>query len=298
MGQHKQIQWFPGHMAKTRRLIKENLSLVDLVVELLDARIPRSSRNPEIDRLIGKKPRMVLLNKCDAADPDWNNRWVQWFASQGIEALCTDCRSGKGLKIFGSAVRSQLAPLLERQAAKGMVGRPLRIMIVGIPNVGKSSLINRLAGSRRAKVEDRPGVTKGKQWISLSNGLELLDTPGVLWPKFEDPAVGQRLAFVGSIRDEILDVEDLAVGLVALLREEYPALLSNRYGVEPQCQGDAYLLLQEIARRRGMLVSGGQADTLRCSVMLLDEFRGGKMGRVTLELPPTAQKKEAPYATS
>lgn len=297
MDQHKQIQWFPGHMAKTRRLIKENLSLVDLVVELLDARIPQSSRNPEIDRLIGKKPRIVLLNKCDAADPDWNNRWVQWFASQGIEALCTDCRSGKGLKIFEPTVRGRLAALLERQAAKGMAGRPLRIMIVGIPNVGKSSLINRLAGSRRAKVEDRPGVTKGKQWISLSNGLELLDTPGVLWPKFEDPAVGQRLAFVGSIRDEILDVEDLAVRLVALLRQEYPALLSNRYGVEPQRQEDAYLLLQEIARRRGMLVSGGQADTLRCSVMLLDEFRGGKMGRVTLELPPPAPKKEAPYGT-
>ena len=292
MDQHKQIQWFPGHMAKTRRLIKENLSMVDLVVELLDARIPRSSRNPEIDRLVGKKPRMVLLNKCDAADPELNARWSEWFAARGIPALCTDCRSGKGLKNFEPAIRSQLKPLLERQAAKGMVGRPIRIMIVGIPNVGKSSLINRLAGSRRAKVEDRPGVTRGKQWISLSTGLELLDTPGVLWPKFEDSAVGQRLAFVGSIRDEILDVEDLAVRLVALLREEYPALLSSRYGVDPAQQEDAYELLKEIARRRKMLVSGCEPDTLRCSVMLLDEFRGGKMGRVTLEAPP---KKEAPH---
>lgn len=295
MDQHKQIQWFPGHMAKTRRLIKENLSMVDLVAELLDARIPHSSRNPEIDRLIGKKPRMVLLNKSDAADPDWNGRWVQWFAKENILALCTDCRSGKGLKNFEPAVRSQLQSLLERQAAKGMGGRPLRIMIVGIPNVGKSSLINRLAGSRRAKAEDRPGVTKGKQWISLSSGLELLDTPGVLWPKFEDPKVGQHLAFVGSIRDEILDVEDLAVRLLVLLKEAYPALLFNRYGVAPNQEEDAYPLLQEIARRRGMLVSGGEPDTLRCAVMLLDEFRGGKMGRITLETPLSSSTKEASY---
>lgn len=282
------IQWFPGHMTKTRRLMESCLKLVDVVVELTDARIPASSRNPEIDRLVGAKPRVVLLNKCDSADEAATKKWIDYYAAKGIHAIPTDCRSGKGLKAFLPLVREQLAELLARRAAKGMSGQPIRMMIVGIPNVGKSSLINRLAGSRRAKVEDRPGVTRGRQWVALEGGIELLDMPGVLWPKFEDQLVGERLAFTGAVKDDVLDIELLAMRLLWLLNAEYPHLLTERYKVkEGEADGlDAYDLLELVGKKRGMLISGGEVNTERAAITVLDEFRSGKLGRITLELPP------------
>ena len=282
------IQWFPGHMAKTRRLMADSLRLVDIVVELTDARIPASSRNPEIDRLVGKKPRIVLLNKCDSADEGMTRRWIDYYAAQGIPSIATDCRSGKGLKAFLPLVRHTLADELARRDAKGMSGKPIRMMIVGVPNVGKSSLINRLAGSRRAKVEDRPGVTRGRQWVSLEGGIDLLDMPGVLWPKFEDPAVGERLAFTGAVKDDVLDLELLAMRLLWLLQADYPELLAQRYNFKPgETEGlDAYGLLCLVGKKRGMLISGGEVNTERAAITVLDEFRSGKIGRMTLESPP------------
>ncbi|GKH51170.1 MAG: ribosome biogenesis GTPase YlqF [Oscillospiraceae bacterium] len=285
--QGKQIQWFPGHMAKTRRLMRESLPLIDAVVELRDARIVRSSRNPEIEGLTRSKPRLILLNKSDVADPQVTARWREFFAGRGLPALEADCRSGKGLRQLEPRLRELCAERLERNAARGMTGRPLRLMIVGIPNVGKSSLINRLAGQRRTKVEDRPGVTRGRQWVKLEGGMELLDMPGVLWPKFEDQKVGCHLAYTGAIRDEILDQEDLACSLLLLLAARYPAALSSRYRLEPvELEGtDGYGLLCLVAKKRGMLLPGGDADTLRAAITLLDEFRGGKIGRISLETP-------------
>jgi len=282
------VQWFPGHMAKTRRMMQSNLKLVDIVVELTDARIPQSSRNPEIDRIVGQKPRVVLLNKCDAAGDAITKRWIAWYAQQGIPAIATDCRSGKGLNAFLPLVREALKEQIARWEKKGMKGRPIRMMIVGIPNVGKSSLINRLAGSRRAKVEDRPGVTRGKQWVTLDKGVELLDMPGVLWPKFEDKTVGERLAFTGAVKDDIMDVELLAVRLLEVLTEmNYGSLLSARYKLEPEeLQGSGYDILQAIGRRRGMLVSGGEINTERAAITVMDEFRAGTIGRISLEQPP------------
>ncbi len=279
------VQWFPGHMAKTRRKIKENLAKVDAVAELLDARIPISSRNPDLGGLIGQKPRIVLLNKADAADELATRRWLSHFHKQGIGALALDCRSGKGLNQFAPAVRELLKDRIAAWAAKGMAGRPIKVMIVGIPNVGKSSFINRMAGGARAKVEDRPGVTRGNQWFSIGKGLELLDTPGVLWPKFEDPAVGERLAFMGSVRDTILDTEQLAARLASLLGGEHPGMLRARYRLPEIEISDGFALLEQIGRRRGMLVSGGEVDLERAASTLLDEFRGGKLGRITLEMP-------------
>ncbi len=274
-------------MAKTRRLMRESLPLIDAVVELRDARIVRSSRNPEIQGLTRDKPRLILLNKADVADGQVTARWKEFFEKKGLAALEADCRSGRGLKQLEPALRELCAERLERNAARGMSGRPLRLMIVGIPNVGKSSLINRLAGQRRAKVEDRPGITRGRQWVKLDGGMELLDMPGVLWPKFEDQKVGRFLAYTGAIRDEILDQEDLACSLLDLLAQRYPAALSARYKLEPAelAELHGYDLLCLVARRRGMLIPGGEADTLRASIMLLDEFRGGKLGRISLESP-------------
>lgn len=282
------IQWFPGHMTKTRRLMESRLKLVDLVVELTDARIPASSRNPEIDRLVGQKPRVVLLNKCDSADEAATKAWLNWYAARGIPALATDCRSGKGLKGFLPMVRQALAPLLERRAAKGMGGQPIRLMIVGVPNVGKSSLINRLAGSKRAKVEDRPGVTRGQQWVTLEGGVELLDMPGVLWPKFQDPEVGEKLAFTGAVKDDVVDLELLAMRLLWLLRGRYQDLLTARYKIKPEeLEGlEPYELLCLVGRKRGMLISGGEVNTERAAITVLDEFRSGKLGRITLDPPP------------
>ena len=287
MAETLSVQWFPGHMAKTRRMMAANLKLVDLVVELTDARIPMSSRNPEVDRIVGKKPRIVLLNKSDSADDAVTQKWLNWYRSKGIVALATDCRSGKGLKAFTAAAKEVLADKLSQWEQKGMGGRPIRMMIVGIPNVGKSSLINRLAGSKRAKVEDRPGVTRGKQWVTLDSGMELLDMPGVLWPKFEDKEAGERLAFVGSVKDDILDVEYLAMRLLEVLREPYGDLVAQRYKLEEETvrKLDGYDLLEAIGRKRGMMMAGGHVNTERAAIMVLDEFRGGVIGRITLEAP-------------
>lgn len=294
MEQEITIQWFPGHMAKTRRMMRDNLKLVDLVVELRDARVPMSSANPEIKKLIGAKRRIVLLNKSDMADGSVTQEWCALLQKQGVSALAVDCRSGKGLKNLFPLVEKVMEQELARRREKGMVGRPIRMMIVGIPNVGKSSLINRLAGSRRAKVEDRPGVTRGKQWVKLeSYPAELLDMPGVLWPKFEDPMVGRRLAFTGAVKDDILDVELLSMYLLEFLAETYPHLLEKRYGLtgEEMAGKEPYELLSLIGRKRGMLVPGGEINTERAAIMLLDEFRGGVIGRISLERPDREGKR-------
>lgn len=283
------IQWFPGHMAKTRRLIQQNLKLVDIVVELVDARIPISSRNPELDKWIERKPRVILLNKCDVADERMTQSWCSYFSNRGIPALATDSTNGRGLKNFAPMVREVLSELLARREAKGMIGRPIRLMIVGIPNVGKSSFINKLAGGKFAKVEDRPGVTRTKQWISFGGDMELMDMPGVLWPKFEDKVVGEHLAFTGAVKDDVLDIEWLAMRLLQLLAEDYPEALKERYKIEIPEEIDGYDLLCAVGKKRGMLVSGGEINTERAAIMLLDEFRGGKLGRITLEKPPTKE---------
>ena len=286
------VQWFPGHMAKTRRLMQANLKLVDLVVELTDARIPQSSRNQELDRLLGKKPRLLLLNKSDSADEEETRRWLQWYKDRGVAAIAADCRTGKGLGQFLPAVRSILEERIAQWEARGEVGRPIRMMIVGIPNVGKSSLINRLAGGKRAKVEDRPGVTRGKQWVTLEGGIELLDMPGVLWPKFQEPEAGERLAFVGSVKDDVIDIEHLAVRLLEVLAPREGEKLAARYRLtaEEVAESEPFDLLELIGRRRGMLLSGGLVNTERAAIMVVDEFRGGLWGRITLE--PCPEKED------
>lgn len=285
------IQWFPGHMTKTRRMIEKNLKMVDLVLEIIDARIPMSSKNPELDRWLNNKPRIILLNKCDCADDNVTRQWISYFQSIGVEAIAADCKTGKGLKALDAAMKRTLAAKQAQWDRKGMVGRSPRMMIVGVPNVGKSSFINRMAGSKRAKAEDRPGVTRDKQWVTLDNGMELLDTPGVLWPKFEDPAVGEKLAFIGSVKDDVVDTELLAMRLAVYLRENYKDALYARYKLTPEAADEleAYDLLRLIARKRGMLLSGNEEDTERMAIVFLDEFRGGKIGRISFERPP---KKE------
>lgn len=280
------IQWFPGHMAKTRRLMGESLKLVDIVVELIDARVPRSSRNPELDKWVRGKPRLVVVNKCDTADKTVTQKWLDWFAAKKIPAIAIDCKTKQGVKGFIPAVRKVLASELARRREKGMSGKPLRMMIVGIPNVGKSSLINTLAGGKRARVEDRPGVTRGRQWVSLDNGVDLLDMPGVLWPKFEDPIVGEHLAFTGAVKDDVVDIEWLAMRLLYLLNMDYHELLVQRYGLgEDSVEADGPGLLAQVAKRRGMLLPGGLPNLERAAVTVLDEFRGGKIGRISLESP-------------
>lgn len=281
------IQWFPGHMAKTRRLMKANLPLVDVVVEITDARVPASSRNPEMKNLVGGKPRVVVLNKCDMADEALTAEWIEYYRANGVKAIAMDCRSGKGLNKLVPTVKEVMKKELEKRAAKGMEGKPIRIMVVGIPNVGKSSFINRVAGGKRTKVEDRPGVTRGKQWVTLEKGIDLLDMPGVLWPKFDDKTVGEHLAFTGAIKDDILDTELLAMRLADLLNREWHSLLCERYKLTDEETADIepYDLLSLIGAKRGMKVSGGDVNTERAAGMLLDEFRGGKIGRITLEMP-------------
>ena len=280
------VQWFPGHMAKTRRQIKESLPMVDAVVELRDARIPNASTNPELSALIGAKPRLVLLNKADLADPAATERWVAAYRAQGITALAVDCRSGRGLQRFRPAAETLLAQTRRRNAEKGMAGKALRLMVVGVPNTGKSSFINRMAGKSAAKVEDRAGVTRHNKWYVIGGGMELLDTPGVLWPKFEDPAVGVKLAFTGGVKDQILDIETLAMRLLETLARYYPDRLAERYKLpEGFASLPPYELLTQVARKRGMLISGGEADTERAAVMLFDELRGGKLGAITFERP-------------
>ncbi len=283
--QKQTVQWFPGHMAKTRRLIKECLSQVDLVTEIVDARIPESSRNPEIKEMIGSKPHIILLNKCDVADERATGQWISFYEKQGIAALPVDCRSGKGLNRFSPKVKEILKDVIEKNTAKGMVGKPLRIMVVGIPNTGKSSFINRMAGAQKAKVADKAGVTRSNQWFAIGNGLELLDTPGVLWPKFDDPSVGDKLAFIGSVKDTVIDLESLAARLIGVLRRDYPERLSERYKITDFEDCQVFEIMDMIGKKRGMLISRGEIDYERVSVMLLDEFRGGKLGRITFERP-------------
>lgn len=280
------IQWFPGHMAKTRRLITENLKLVDLVLELVDARIPISSRNPELDEWVSGKPRMLLLNKSDNADEQATKKWLAYYKKMGIPAIACDCKSGNGTGQFMPALRELLAVLLQSRADKGMAGRFTRVMVVGIPNVGKSSFINRMANGKRTKVEDRPGVTRAKQWVSLSADIDLLDMPGVLWPKFEDPLVGEKLAFTGAVKDDIFDMELLAARLLQYMSREYPDRLTDRYGIEISPEQNGHELLSAIGEKRGMLISGGEVDTARAAITVMDEYRGGKLGKITLELPP------------
>jgi ribosome biogenesis GTPase A len=279
------VQWFPGHMAKTRRLIKESLPFVDLVTEIVDARIPFSSSNPELAEMIGSKPRIVLLNKCDVADEKTTARWVEYYKKNGMFALPVDCRSGKGLNAYLPLVREVLKDKIQRNTDKGMIGKPLRVMVVGIPNTGKSSFINKMAGRNRAKVADKPGVTRSNSWFAVGNGVELLDTPGVLWPKFEDKEVGDKLAFIGSVKDEILDSETLALRLINVLRNGYSDRLTERFKITGFEDKEDYEILEMIGRKRGMLISGGEIDYERASVMLLDEYRGGKLGRLSLEFP-------------
>lgn len=282
--QEKQIQWFPGHMAKTRRMISENLKNVDIVIEILDARIPRSSRNPEISRLIGQKPSLILLNKCSLADPVLTKGWVNFYTSDSSVCIATDCITGEGLKAIAPAVKGILSEKVERYEKKGMNGRTLKAMVLGIPNVGKSSLINKLCGAKKAKVENRPGVTLDKQWFATSVGLDLLDMPGVLWPKFDDRTVGENLALTGAIKDSILDIESLAAVLCSRLVKSYPALFCARYKLEsiPE-ELQPYQVVELIGKKRGFLVSGGEINTERTANMLLDEFRSGKIGRITLD---------------
>lgn len=275
------IQWFPGHMTKTRRLIEADLKMVDAVVEVIDARIPQSSRNPILDELVGNKPRIMLMNKCDVADEKATSEWSAYFYGQGMGVIVCDCRSGKGINKFLPAVKKQLSDVIERRKARGMIGKALRVMVVGIPNVGKSSFINRMANSRKTKVGDRPGVTRGKQWVSIDKDVELLDMPGILWPKFDDKDVAQKLAFTGAVKDEVVDIPMLARALGELLLRDYPELVKARYKITGE--GD---ILAEIAKNRGMLVSGGEFDIERAAAALLDEFRGGKIGRITLDRVP------------
>ncbi len=281
------IQWFPGHMAKTKRLMRECLPEVDIILELLDARIPYSSKNPEIEGLIGTKPKITVLTKATLADPDISRLWRDYYLARGQKTVIIDSTANMGIDSLEAAVKEVLAEKIERYNDKGMSGRRLKAMIVGIPNVGKSSLINRIAGSKKAKVEDRPGVTMTKQWVPTSIGLDLLDMPGVLWPKFEDERVGENLAMTGAIRDRILDTEEIAMLLCLRLYETAKEAFLTRYKLKDvECQGlGGYDLFELVGRKRGFLISGGEINHQRTAEMLLDEFRGGKIGRISLEKP-------------
>jgi ribosome biogenesis GTPase A len=287
MSEVMSIQWFPGHMAKTRRKITEDLKLVDIVAEIVDARIPSSSANPVLRDIIRNKPKVVLLNKSDMADPTQTDQWINQYRQEGVAAVALDCKTGKGVPAFYNAIKSTLKEQIAAWERKGMVGRPIRIMVLGIPNVGKSSFINRLMKGKggKAKVQDKPGVTRQNSWFTVGNGFELLDTPGVLWPKFEDPIVGEHLAFTGAVKDEILDQEGLACRLLELLMELYPDAVNQRYKTEisPADGLEGYQILEQIGKKRGMLISGGEINTERAAITLLDEYRSGKLGRITLE---------------
>ena len=278
------IQWYPGHMTKTRRKLDADLKLVDEVCDIVDDRIPVSSRKPDIDSICGNKPRIIILNRMDLADPEGTKQWTEYFRRKGMAVLATDCKSRKGINGFQPAVRSVLREKIERNAAKGM-NKPLKVMVVGIPNVGKSTLINQISGRKGAKAENRPGVTRGVQWVTVENSLLLLDTPGILWPKFDDPEVGMMLAYTGAIKDDILDIEELACRLIKLLHNRYPQALKDRYGIDTDEDLPGYELLEMAGRKRGFLVSGGEINTERMAKVLVEEYRSGKLGRFTLEMP-------------
>lgn len=294
------IQWYPGHMTKTRRQMEADLKLIDLVAEVIDARIPISSRNPDIDVIMGSKPRLVVLNRADQADPAGNKAWGAYFREKGMAVLETDAKTGRGVDKFSVTIQAALSEEIARWKAKGQVGRPVRAMVVGVPNVGKSTFINKVAKRKSAKAGDRPGVTRGKQWVAVDAGLDLLDTPGILWPKFDDERTGLNLAFTGAVKDDILDTETLACHLMALLARRYPNALAQRYKITPPdweavtaqaadpsgaTVAYGYDILRQAARKRGFLISGGEEDTERMARILLDEFRGGKLGTFTLEWP-------------
>ena len=291
------IQWYPGHMTKTRRQIEADLKLVDMVVEIIDARIPISSRNPDIDQLVGDKPRLVVLNRCDQADPATNRIWAEYFKAKGCTVLETDAKTGTGINRFSQVVQTALKDRIAHWREKGQVGRPVRAMVVGVPNVGKSTFINKIARRKSAKAGDRPGVTRGKQWVNVDASLDLLDTPGILWPKFEDELTGLHLAFTGAVKDDIMDVETLGCYLMCFMSERYPQVLTAAYKLTDLPKREAeendvaygYRLLQAAAQKRGMRISGGEVDTERMARVLLDEYRGGKLGRFTLELPEDQQ---------
>ena len=287
MSEMQTIQWFPGHMTKTKRQIQSSLKLVDAVAEIIDARIPVSSRNPDLAKLVQNKPRVILLNKCDMANQTATKMWIDYFKKQNLVAIPVDCKSGRGLDKFAPAVNTVMSHKIARLKEKGMVNPTIRIMIVGIPNVGKSSFINKMVKKNRAKVEDRPGVTRGNQWYTIAKNLEMLDTPGVLWPKFDDKTVGEHIAFTGAVKDQILDIELLAVRLLDFIKELKPADFITRFKLENEDVEniDSYELLKMIGKKRGMLVSGGEIDTERAAIMLLDEFRSAKLGRITVEMP-------------
>ena len=278
------IQWYPGHMTKTRRQIEADLKQVDAVCEIVDARIPMSSRNPDIDAICGSKPRLLVLNRMDLADPAATKLWAAYFRRKGMTVLATDCKTRRGIADFTPAVRTACAEKLERDAKRGM-NRPLRVMVVGIPNVGKSTLINQISGRKGAKAENRPGVTRGKQWVTVDGGLQLLDTPGILWPKFEDPHVGMMLAYTGAVKEGVIDIEELACFLMELLNRYYPQTLLERYKIEAPQGTPGWELLEMAGRKRGYLISGGEVHSERMAKVLLDEFRGGKLGKFTLEQP-------------
>lgn len=288
MAENMNIQWYPGHMTKTRRQMEADLKLVDAVCEIVDARIPISSRNPDIDSICGSKPRIIVLNRMDLADPQATKAWVRYFKSKGMAAVPTDCKSRKGIADFTPAVRGILAEKIQRNAQKGM-NKPVRVMVVGIPNVGKSTLINQISGRKGAKAENRPGVTRGKQWVTVDNVLLLLDTPGILWPKFDDPEVGMKLAYTGAVKEQILDTEELAVFLMRLLWTHYPQALIDRYGIDLPTESTGYELLEAAGRKRGFLMARGEINTERMAKVLLDEYRGGKLGKFTLEMPPETE---------
>lgn len=277
------IQWYPGHMTKARRMMEEDIKLIDIVIELVDARIPLSSKNPDIDKLAGQKSRMILLNKYDLADPARTSEWEIWFKNKGFYVYKLDARKGGQMKAITNMIQEACKEKIERDRKRGIINRPVRAMIVGIPNVGKSTFINTYAGKACAKTGNKPGVTKGKQWIRLNKNVELLDTPGILWPKFDDPAVGERLAMIGSIKDEILNISDLSIKLVEFLKDFYPGILAERYAVDENC--DKIILLESIAEARNCRQKGNVLDLDKASKRLIDDFRSGKLGRLTLEFP-------------
>ena len=284
MGDVQNIQWFPGHMTKTKRKIQENLKLVDAVVEIVDARIPKSSRNPDLNSIINNKPKILVLNKCDMADPVLTTKWLDYYISNGTPTITLDCKSGRGISSFIPKVKNVLSDKINSYKKKGFINKSLKIMVVGIPNVGKSSFINKMSKEKKAKTEDRPGVTRGNQWFSIGKSIDLLDTPGVLWPKFQDQKVAEKLAFYGSIKDDILDVEELAARLIDSLKENYSNILISRYKIDANTLAlDSYEVLNKIALKRGMIVSKGEPDLRRASLMLLDEFRSAKLGKITLD---------------